>query len=148
MNRDICLHLAAGGYPSTWNVVAVYKAAYGIALNSARSWYDRHPHNKHIGSQFVVQIKAGEIIRSALFIDTEHFITRQFHDRPAMLIQWHGSPLPLSIEQEQLAEKALREQLTNAGFMIPYDQWAVDYPEDVEIAQKFKALMCPPASAD
>lgn len=143
-----CYHLQAGGYPSTWTVVAIYRDAYGIAFNAAKSWYARDENLSDIRSQFVIQINNGRIYRSDLFLDEHHFADRQTHDRPAMLVQWHSSPCELPPDHQTLVEQELRQALFHANFMIPYEQWAQKYPDDLEIVRAISNMLKAPRSGE
>lgn len=116
------LHLQAAGVPTSWSLVALYNGAYGIALNSARSWSEQHK-----GPHFLIEIEDGSVKRTDLVGWDESNLKSQKVDRNPF-IQLFDTTFHLDSEITDLACSTLRAKMVEIGYFIPRAEWEQRYP--------------------
>lgn len=122
-------HFSHIGTPITWGLVAIYGGSYGMAHNSAQSWYERPDDRPDGGGQYIVEIdRHHKVVRHALFFNSDYYRTRQDCDDGTYLTQWVTFPFEVPEEIKTLVTEHLRETLKAEGYLIPREDWVRIYP--------------------
>lgn len=126
-------HLQASGVPITWTILAVYKSAYGIAINAARHLHDQDGPAPDRCPHFVVALKQVEgawTVDRALLLMDEAYLSDQKHDERRWLVQSHSAPFPLDEELKAALHDALWRELKTFGYLLPRAEWEAKYPAE------------------
>lgn len=135
------IHLAAAGVPVSWTIVAIYRNAYGIALDAAANWHKQSIEGGKDNPQCVIGLIGDDengwtMKRSNLFMEYPH-LERQKPDDGNWLVQTHTAPLPLSDVLAKAIADALRARLIERGYLIPRAEWEQRYPAQALTSRRF-----------